>query len=124
MFLFSALALFNFSFAQSGRIEKDFSNNDWKLWLDIAAQWKNDVLYAPPVNIKQLPYNSPTIGWDALEKMSARTIHLPATVEEFFWGLNGNVFGVSGNYLGASWFVTKITCRQNREANEKVKRFT
>lgn len=109
------LLLFGFLFlsfinieAQKGRIEKDLSNNDWKLWLDTAAQWKNDVLYAPPVIIKQLPYNAPTIGWGALEKMNAKTVHLPATVEEFFWGMNGNAFGVSGNYLGVSWFVTKV----------------
>jgi hypothetical protein len=107
VFLF-LLAPFVPLFAQKGRIEKDLSNNDWKLWLDTAAQWKNDVLYAPPVNVKQLPYNPPAIGWDALEKMNAKTVHLPATVEEFFWGWNGNPFGVSGNYLGVSWFWTKL----------------
>ena len=105
---FFLVLLATISFAQKGRIERDLSNNDWKLWLDTAAQWKNDVLYAPPVNIKQLPYNPPTIGWDALEKMNVKAVHLPATVEEFFWGMNGNAFGVSGNYLGVSWFVTKV----------------
>jgi hypothetical protein len=35
-------------------------------------------------------------------------VHLPATAEQFYWGGNGNAFGVSGNYLGVSWFSTKV----------------
>ncbi len=106
---FLLLSLLSFSvYAQQGRIVKDISNNNWKLWLDTAAQWKNDVLYTHPVAIQKLPVNMPTGGWDALQKAAGKTVHLPATVEEFYWGRNGNPFGVSGNYLGVSWFTTKV----------------
>ncbi|WP_279295424.1 glycoside hydrolase family 2 protein [Paraflavisolibacter caeni] len=94
--------------AQQGRIVKNISGNNWKLWLDTAAQWKNDVLYTPPVAIQKLPVNKPTGGWAALQSANGKMVHLPATVEEFYWGNNGNPFGVSGNYLGVSWFTTKV----------------
>lgn len=106
--------------AQSGRIVTDLSNNDWKLWLDTAATWKNDVLYPPPVAIKKLPVNSPSGGWNALQTATGKTVHLPATVEQFYWGSNGNAFGVSGNYLGVSWFTTNVTV----PAARKGKRIT
>ncbi|MCX7984737.1 MAG: beta-glycosidase, partial [Bacteroidetes bacterium] len=81
--------------------------NSWKIVLDESAQWQNDSLYLPPVNISTLPVNIPTGGWEMLEnaKKFVRT-HLPATVEEYFWGTQGSTFGVTGNYLGVSWFST------------------
>ncbi|MEI6946010.1 glycoside hydrolase family 2 TIM barrel-domain containing protein [Paraflavisolibacter sp. H34] len=94
--------------AGAQRVEKDLSGNDWKLWLDTAATWKNDVLYTPPVHVTSLPVNLPTGGWAALQKAMGKTVHLPATVEQFYWGRNGNPFGVAGNYLGVSWFTTKV----------------
>ncbi|WP_269236090.1 hypothetical protein [Flavobacterium flavigenum] len=48
---------------------QDLSNNDWKLWLDPMAQWQNDVLFTPSVDIKKLPVNLPTGGWQALQKL-------------------------------------------------------
>lgn len=96
--------------AQQGeRFVQDISAYNWKLWLDTAAQWKNDVLYAPPVDIRNLPVTPPTGGWDKLQQAKGITVHLPATVEEYYWGKNGNSFGVSGNYLGVSWFTTQLT---------------
>lgn len=94
--------------AQPGRFSIDISNNDWKLILDTAAKWKKDKLFALHVDINKLPINEPTGGWDALQKMQTINVHLPATVEEYYWGSNGNAFGVSGNYLGVSWFTTKL----------------
>ena len=35
-------------------------------------------------------------------------VTLPATVEQHLWGWNGETFGVTGNYVGVSWFDTKI----------------
>jgi beta-galactosidase len=95
--------------AQQGRSEKDLSRNNWKLWLDTAARWESDSLYPPPVDIKTLPVHEPTGGWSVLEQAKGRTVHLPATVEEYYWGLNGNSFGLSGNYLGVSWFTTNVS---------------
>lgn len=94
--------------AQPGRIVRDISGNNWKLWLDTAAAWQNDPLFVPPVDLQKLPVNLPTGGWAALTSTNSKTVHLPATVEEFYWGQNKNSFGVSGNYLGVSWFTTKL----------------
>jgi beta-galactosidase len=40
---------------QTSRTVIDLSNNNWKLWLDTAATWADDTLFAPPVNVKELP---------------------------------------------------------------------
>ena len=106
--LFCLLFFSVFSFAQKGRIEKDLSNSGWKLWLDTAATWSNDTLYPPPVALGKLAWHLPTGGWNNLYNSKAIAVKLPATVEQFYWGANGNPFGVSGNYLGVSWFYTTL----------------
>ena len=106
--------------ATNGRIVTDLSDNDWKLWPDTAAPWQNDTLFLPGTDLSKIPVNIPTGGWDALENAQGKTVHLPATVEEYYWGKNGNPFGVSGNYLGISWFTTKI----NVPASMEKKRIT
>ncbi|WP_207532504.1 glycoside hydrolase family 2 protein [Desertivirga arenae] len=100
------LLLFHVSFAQPGRTVKDISNNNWKLVLDKEATWINDELFAPPVKLKNLKINLPTGGWSALEKKQGVITKVPATVEQYYWGENGNSYGVAGNYLGVSWFTT------------------
>lgn len=96
------------AYAQTGRTVTDISANKWLLTLDTAAKWQNDVLYPPQLaNVGKLPVNTPTGGWAMLGK-AAIPVTLPTTVEEHFWGNNGNSFGVSGNYLGVSWFSTQL----------------
>ena len=90
-----------------GRTEIDLSRLNWNLSLDTAATWQNDQLFAGILKLGSLPVNIPTGGWNMLKKPGKR-VQLPATVEEFYWGRNGNTFGVSGNYLGVSWFSTQI----------------
>lgn len=97
------------SIVKSGRTETDLSHQNWNLCLDTAASWQQDVLYTPPVKLASLPVNKPSGGWDMLKKAGAKRVQLPATVEEFYWGRNGNAFGVSGNYLGVSWFSTQLS---------------
>ena len=94
---------------QAKTAEIDLSKQSWQLWLDRAAQWQKDKLYLPPVNINDVPVNPPTIGWQALHEGSGKTIGIPATVEEYHWGDNGNPYGLSGNYVGVSWFSTKLS---------------
>ncbi|MFC1762725.1 glycoside hydrolase family 2 protein [Planctomycetota bacterium] len=86
----------------------DLSSQSWTLWLDREASWRADPLYLPPVNLEALSVNAPTCGWEALYTKTGVQVTLPATVEEFFWGENGNGFGISGNYTGVSWFVTPL----------------
>jgi beta-galactosidase len=94
--------------AQTGRSVRDISSLNWKLWLDTKASWINDTLYTPPVDLTRIPVNPPTGGWNVLQTAKAIAVKLPATVEQFYWGSNGNSFGVSGNYLGVSWFYTTL----------------
>lgn len=123
------LFIFLYSFAlnlhaqKTGRVELDLSNNNWKLWLDTNAKWVNDKLYAPPVDVKSLPVNIPTGGWQALDKAVGKTVQLPATVEEFYWGRNGNSFGLAGNYLGVSWFTTNFTVPPSKEGKRIALQF-
>ena len=107
-------------FDKPGRTTTDLSGSDWKLWLDTAAQWQNDVLFLPGTGLGNIPVKSPSCGWNVLENIQRKTVHLPATVEEYYWGKNGNPFGVAGNYLGVSWFTTKIDI----PASMKKKRIT
>lgn len=86
----------------------DISNNQWYILLDKEAEWKNDDLHLPPVDISKLPVNPPTGGWKKLYQEDARQTRLPATVEQYYWGENGNSYGVNGDYLGVSWFFTDV----------------
>jgi hypothetical protein len=40
--------------AQTGRWEKNLSGKNWNLWLDVGAQWYNDDVYLPPVDIAKV----------------------------------------------------------------------
>ena len=86
----------------------DISGNGWNITLDKDAKWENDELFLPPVELDKLPVNIPSGGWSLLENPSVSGVSLPATVEEHLWGWNGETFGVTGNYVGVSWFETTI----------------
>ncbi|MDR0866467.1 MAG: beta-glycosidase, partial [Candidatus Symbiothrix sp.] len=87
----------------------DLSQSSWNITLDPAAKWENDVLYLPPVNIAELPVNMPTQGWESIfARPDTSGVSVPATVEQYFWGWNGQTFGVTGNYTGVSWFTTTV----------------
>ena len=90
------------------RMEIDLSNLDWNLTLDTKAQWENDALFTPPVDVKQFPVNIPSGGWQLLSVPTKQGVHLPATVEGEMWGWNGQTYGVTGNYVGVSWFNTSV----------------
>lgn len=96
------------SFAQE-RMIRDISGYPWKLFLDDKATWEDDALVLPPVaDLSLLPIHPPTGGWEAFASMPVKQVKLPATVEECFWGWNGQTFGVTGNYVGVSWFTTQL----------------
>jgi hypothetical protein len=86
----------------------NLSETLWNITLDRSAVWQNDSLYVPPVNINDLPVHIPTGGWNLLDTPDKIGVTLPATVEQHLWGWNGETFGVTGNYVGVSWFDTKI----------------
>lgn len=102
------LGLFLTMLHASGTIRLSLNNLPWKLSLDMQGTWQHDRLYLPPVSTDTLPVHLPTGGWDALSTMPSKTTHLPATIEQHFWGYNGSKFGVTGNYVGVSWFSTEV----------------
>jgi hypothetical protein len=93
--------------AWAQRESRDLSMNNWELTLDTLAKWQSDSLMLPPVDVKSLPQNVPTGGWTLLDSPNKRGVHLPATVEGEMWGWNGSTYGVSGNYVGVSWWHTQ-----------------
>ena len=95
--------------AEPGRWEQDLSGYGWKLWLDQEAEWADDIIYMPPVGVSTLPVNPPTCGWDKLDDVTDKVVHVPGTVEEHFWGANGNIIGIGGDYRGVSWWSTTFT---------------
>ena len=95
--------------AEPGRWEKDISGSGWRLWLDREADWKNDDIYLPPVDISALPVNPPTCGWEYLGIECNKEVSVPGTVEEYFWSANGNPNGTAGDYRGVSWWSTTFS---------------
>ncbi|MFC1538360.1 glycoside hydrolase family 2 protein [Candidatus Latescibacterota bacterium] len=96
--------------ADPGRWEMDISGDGWSLWLDRDADWKDDELYLPPVDVSALPVNPPTCGWERLGKVSGgKDVSVPGTVEEYFWSANGNPNGIAGDYRGVSWWSRTFT---------------
>ncbi|MEL7121056.1 MAG: sugar-binding domain-containing protein [Bacteroidota bacterium] len=101
----------------------DLSNQNWHIWLDEAADWENDDLFLPPIDLQKIPTNPPTCSWEKLFDGRGQKTNLPATVEEYFWGKNGSTFGVAGDYLGVSWFVTEIDIPQSFEGKRITLQF-
>ncbi len=106
-FLSSFMTMLSLQGAAQQREQLSLSNHAWNITLDKQAHWEDDTLYLPPVNIAQLPVNNPTEGWSLLDAPDKRGVRIPATVEGELWNRRGDGFGVNGNYVGVSWFVTE-----------------
>ena len=91
-------------FAEPGRYTEELSGPGWRLWLDLEAEWEHDRAVLPPVTLSALPVNIPTCGWDRYVKINNTIVSVPGTVEEYFWGANGNIHGIAGDYRGVSWW--------------------
>jgi len=113
------LSLFGVSLvaAAPGRWETKVSGEGWRLWLDKEAEWIDDELYLPPVDVSAVPVNPPTCGWEGLDAADGRIVSVPGTVEEYYWSANGNPVGRAGDYRGVSWWST--TFRLPRELRGK-----
>lgn len=98
------------AFLLAQRQELNLSDQNWALTLDTAATFEDETLYLPSeVALDKLPINLPSGGWGLLQHPNVKDIHVPATVEEYLWGWNGETFGVTGNYVGISWWETTVT---------------
>ncbi|HWW96248.1 MAG TPA: hypothetical protein VNY74_01050 [Edaphobacter sp.] len=103
-------------------------DDDWRLWIDEKAEWKNDPLFLPEDISWQngvlcgkgspLPVNEPTGGWGTLRANNGINVTLPTTVEQHHWGKFGtrpytpeeyryaadDPIPQNGAYLGVSWW--------------------
>lgn len=107
LIIVTALLCACFCYAQQ-RETLDLSNSGWSITLDPEAPFQNDTLYFPTADLNEIPVNLPTGGWDLLMEPQVRGVQLPATVEQYLWGANGDSFGNNGNYVGVSWFETSF----------------
>ncbi len=75
-------------------------DDDWRLWIDEQAEWKNDPLFLPEdITVdaegilhgkgSPLPVNEPTGGWQLLDHLTGINVTLPTTVEQHHWGKFG-----------------------------------
>ena len=90
-----------------GRSTYILSGNNWFLWRDVEAQWKDDKLYLPSeiTNLSSLPVNPPTGGWDMLNKNNAIQVKVPGTVEEYF---TVSEDPRPEHFTGVSWWFREI----------------
>ncbi len=92
-----------------GRFERELTGPGWTLRLDEKAEWKNDKVILPPFELGNVPVNPPTGGWEELDRMTGKRVTAPGTVEEHFWGFNGNPVGIAGDFRGVSWWSVEFT---------------
>lgn len=90
--------------AEPGRWEMNLSGDGWKLRLDRNAEWQSDELFLPPVDLLRIPSNPPSCGWDRMDSLEGKAVSVPGTVEQHYWGSNGNPLGIAGDYRGVSWW--------------------
>lgn len=91
------------------RMNLNLSQEPWNISLDPCDKWNKTVLYLSSNDAISSSVVLSEQVWDSLFSHPDVTgIAIPATVEQYLWGRNGQTFGVSGNYTGVSWFTTKI----------------
>ncbi|HEX3966749.1 MAG TPA: glycoside hydrolase family 2 TIM barrel-domain containing protein [Edaphobacter sp.] len=107
-------------------------DDDWRLWIDEKAEWKDDPLFLPEDISWQngalcgkgspLPVNEPTGGWGLLAANTGINVTLPTTVEQHYWGkfshrpytteeyryAADDPIPQNGAYLGVSWWGKQI----------------
>jgi len=94
------------------------SDSSWKMWFDAAAQWTNDDLFLPPVDLAKLPVNAPSCGWERLGSQNATTVSVPGTVEEYLPPPK------SGHgYFGVSWWTRNIKIPEAAAGKRVVLKF-
>lgn len=126
MFATAVLALAVFATnaaAVTGRKVMPLSGDEWTLRLDMDAEWVDDELFPPPVDLARIPSNPPTVGWDRFDMMEGRRVSVPGTVEEHYWGANGNFVGIAGDYRGVSWWSRTFELDRSLEGKRIVLAF-
>lgn len=112
--------------ADASLLAVDIPDNGWKLWLDRSAKWSTEAAFMPDDlpkgGLAGMQPHPPTGGWNALDSPSAKTVTLPTTVEQHFWGATGlrpykneyfyegaDKAPQNGNYIGVSWWYRTVS---------------
>lgn len=102
---------------QSTLREYNLCVQNWRVWLDEKATWKDDTLYLPnEVDLQYIKANAPGCGWKDIYQ-TGMISNLPVCVEELF--SNGKP---DWTYHGVSWFTTQFEVPNDWK--EKVVRLT
>lgn len=109
------------AFPMGARTTVNLSGNDWKLFLDKEANWRNDRLYLPGdfASVSELPYNPPTKGWSVLNQKGF-AISVPSTLEEY---LTTNVEPQPTDHAGVSWWVRSFSTPVLKKGERAILRF-
>lgn len=88
------------------------SGQEWYLWRDTEANWKNDRLYLPNEisDLSDLPVNPPTGGWAVLSPAVAKKVSVPGTVEEY---MTVSDWPQPGDFTGVSWWFRTLDIPEN-----------
>jgi len=89
--------------------EIDLSGSGWSLWQDKEAQWKNDELFLPPVDLSKVPANPPTGGWERLGAGKGVAASVPGTAEDYLGDGNGKNSAITG----VTWWSRTFTVPQD-----------
>jgi beta-galactosidase len=107
--------------AAENRKEIDLSGPGWRLWRDANAQWRNDPLFLPPVDVSKLPVNPPTGGWGALEDPAALDVNVPGTAEEYLQKVPGPQAAAELN--GVTWWYRQLQIPASTSPRKIILRF-
>lgn len=97
----------------------DLSGGGWSLWLDKEAQWQNDTLYLPPINLTGISAPVPTGGWGALNPAKTKAVNVPGTVEEYLQQKSGP----EGDLTGVSWWFRTVRIPETVSSRKLLLRF-
>lgn len=94
--------------ASQSRYTISLNGDEWKLWMDKKAMWRNDKLFLPTEtkDLSNLPVNQPTGGWSVLcDTSTGVNVQVPGTVEEY---LTKTKSPKPEDTEGVSWWWRKI----------------
>lgn len=101
--------------------EMPIGDEQWSLWLDQKAAWEKDEIFLPgQFDLRQLPVNPPSGGWQALRRKTREDgyaeVTLPVTVEQHFWGVVGKRSYTPDEYR----YAATIQCRRTEHIAESL----
>lgn len=117
LFLFHCLTS-SAAAAPGGRITMSLSGGGWHLWQDREAVWQNDRLWLPDevTDLRLLPVNPPTDGWQRLDDAGGMAVSVPGTVEEY---MTRSERPQPADNAGVSWWWRKV-CIPAEAAGRRV----